>query len=98
MITANAHEVFEGHLLAIQDEAKRMLVINVLDTAFLVKKWFDAYAPTATPADIVAMTAIIMQRESGGGIVKALRGVEDSLEAIVSSVDSVASNMPPAAD
>jgi hypothetical protein len=90
----------KNHIRAISDGDKRMAVIDVLDTAYLVKKWFDAYAPTpgATPADIVAMTALIMDREKGDGVVKAIRGVEDSLEAIVSSVDGIAAAMPESSD
>jgi hypothetical protein len=54
---------FDRALLNMPDEAKRGPIIDVTDTAYLVKLWFDTYAPTATAADIIAMTGLIMERE-----------------------------------
>ncbi|ACB95970.1 hypothetical protein [Beijerinckia indica] len=34
--------------------------VDILDTAKLVKLWFDDHAPNATAADIVAMTKLII--------------------------------------
>jgi hypothetical protein len=60
-----AYERFENALKAVKDEARKGPVIDVLDTAYLVKLWLDAYAKDATAADIGALTAIIMPRISG---------------------------------
>jgi hypothetical protein len=61
MAKEQEYEAFERALGAVKE---RMSLIDVLDTAYIVRKWFDVYAPGATAADIVAMTAIIMQRKA----------------------------------
>jgi hypothetical protein len=64
MAKEQEYESFERSLKAVEDVTKKGCLIDVLDTACLVRKWFDVYAPAATAADIVAMTKIIMQREA----------------------------------
>lgn len=44
-------------------EPFRKAIIEVMDTAYMVKLWFEIYAPAALPADIVAMTAMVLERE-----------------------------------
>jgi hypothetical protein len=61
LLFANGFEklLYEG----IPDADKRMHVIDVTDTAYLVMKWFDEYGVQAKAADIVAMTKLILDKE-----------------------------------
>ena len=36
---------------------------NVADTAFICRTWLELYAPNFTPADLLAMTKMVFQRE-----------------------------------
>jgi hypothetical protein len=60
-MTVYANE-FERMTDSIPDVRKRQAVLDVMDSAYLVKLWFRAQKITATAADIVAMTAQIMSR------------------------------------
>ena len=39
-------------------------LLDVTDTAYACRLWFESNAPAATPADIVAMTGLVMEREA----------------------------------
>lgn len=38
-------------------------LIEVCDTAYMCKRWLDSYAPSYTPADIIALTALVIASE-----------------------------------
>ncbi len=42
----------------------RTAVIDVADTAYVCKLWFESYGLNATAADIVAMARLVMEREA----------------------------------
>ena len=52
----------------------RRALTEVTDAAYLVKLWFDDHGVSHTAADLVAMTAMILQREQRlqGSLVKEL--------------------------
>jgi len=52
----------------------RRALTDVTETAYLVKLWFDDYGVFYTAADLVAMTAMVLQREQDmrGSLVKEL--------------------------
>ena len=52
----------------------RRALTDVMDAAYLVKLWFDDYGVSHTAADLVAMTAMVLQREQDmrGSLVKEL--------------------------
>jgi hypothetical protein len=39
-------------------------LIDVCDTAYMCKLWFDSYGLVATAADVVALTRLVMEREA----------------------------------
>ena len=42
----------------------RAAVIDVADTAYVCKLWFESYGLNATVADIMAMARLVMEREA----------------------------------
>ena len=52
----------------------RRALTDVMEAAYLVKLWFDDYGVSYTAADLVAMTAMVLQREQDmrGSLVKEL--------------------------
>jgi len=52
----------------------RRALTDVMDAAYLVKLWFDDNGVSYTVADLVAMTAMVLQREQDmrGSLVKEL--------------------------
>ena len=52
----------------------RPALTDVTDAAYLVKLWFDDHRVSHTAADLVAMTAMVLQREQDmqGSLVKEL--------------------------
>jgi hypothetical protein len=42
----------------------RDAVIEVADTAYMCKTWFESYKLEATAADVIAMTRLIIEREA----------------------------------
>ena len=46
MAKEQEYESFERSLKAVEDVTKKGRLIDVLDTACLVRKWFDVYAPS----------------------------------------------------
>lgn len=48
-----------------EDAARqKQAVIYVADTAYACKLWFESYGLSATAADIIAMTRLVMEREA----------------------------------
>lgn len=55
---------FENDLLGLEGLPDwKGALIEVCDTAYICKRWLEAYAPGYTPADIVALTALVIARE-----------------------------------
>ena len=50
-------------------------VIEVADTAYMCKTWFESYKLEATAADVIAMTRLILEREAA--IVAAQRDADN---------------------
>jgi hypothetical protein len=52
----------------------RRALTDVTEAAYLVKLWFDDHGVSCTAADLVAMTAMVLQREQDmrGSLVKEL--------------------------
>jgi hypothetical protein len=52
----------------------RRALTDVTDAAYVVKLWFDDHGVTYTAADLVAMTAMVLEREQSlrGSLVKEL--------------------------
>ena len=52
----------------------RRALSDVTEAAYLVKLWFDDHAVSYTAADLVSMTAMVLQREQDtrGSVVKEL--------------------------
>jgi len=52
----------------------RRALTDVTEVGYLVKLWFDDYGVSYTAADLVAMTAMVLQREQDirGSLVKEL--------------------------
>jgi hypothetical protein len=58
---------FDDALLAAQrsdaPEPWRDALIAVGDTAFICRAWLNTYAPGYTPADLLAMTRLVIEQE-----------------------------------
>lgn len=56
---------FDENLKAIPPDSWRwkQAIVDVADTAWLCRSWFDSHAVKCTAADIVAMTQLILARE-----------------------------------
>jgi hypothetical protein len=59
----------------------RRALTDVTDAAYLVKLWFDDHRVSHTAADLVAMTAMVLQREQSlqGSLVRELSQLSTDL-------------------
>jgi hypothetical protein len=59
---------FETLVMAAQHSPKRWrdAVVAVADSAFMCRAWLEDHAPGWTPADLIAMTRLVMERENTG--------------------------------
>lgn len=59
---------FDNLLLAAQQQGSpktwRDALANVADTALICRAWLEDHAPEYTPADLIAMTRIVVEREA----------------------------------
>jgi hypothetical protein len=54
---------FDRAVLAVHNDKMRKAIIDVMDTALVAKQWFDVYKVSATAADILTATTLILERE-----------------------------------
>jgi hypothetical protein len=54
---------FEETLATIKDSATRGQIVAVMDTVWLVKKWFEDSKIPFTAADIIAAAALILKQK-----------------------------------
>jgi len=57
---------FDNLLIAAQSSppAWRDALVAVADTAFICRAWLEEYAPGFTPADLLVMTKMVVEREA----------------------------------
>ena len=65
MIETQTSRRFEALLKVTQHspQAWRDAVVAVADSAFMCRAWLEDHAPGWTPADLIAMTRLVMERE-----------------------------------
>jgi hypothetical protein len=54
---------FERLLQDVEPPTARQAIIDVTDTAYLVKVWFEQHRVAYTAADLASMTSMVLERE-----------------------------------
>jgi len=69
-------EAFDELIKHVQDEAARVAVIEVMDTAYLVTRWLEGWPGLSyTAADVLGFTRLIMEHHQVAGLRQQVAGL-----------------------